>query len=149
MGFAVGDSEEKINEDAKKLVMEEVKKQFKPEFLNRIDEIIIFDPLTDKELLEIVGLLLHDVENRLQLLGIKLSVTDSAKQYLLSHGTDSAYGARPLKRAVQRYLEDPLAEEILRKKVKEHQCITVDCTDDKLNFTFSDIPEVANEEITP
>ena len=112
--------------------MEEVKKQFKPEFLNRIDEIIIFNPLTDKELLQIVDLLLHDVENRLQLLGIKISVTDKAKQYILSHGTDSAYGARPLKRAVQRYLEDPLAEEILRKKVKEHQQITVDCVDDKL-----------------
>ena len=147
LGFAVNDNaNEEVNDNAKKLVMEEVKKQFKPEFLNRIDEIIIFNPLTDKELLQIVDLLLHDVENRLQLLGIKISVTDKAKQYLLSHGTDSAYGARPLKRAVQRYLEDPLAEEILRKKVKEHQQITVDCVDDKLDFTFSDIPEVVDEQ---
>ena len=147
LGFAVNDNaNEEVNDNAKKLVMEEVKKQFKPEFLNRIDEIIIFNPLTDKELLQIVDLLLHDVENRLQLLGIKISVTDKAKQYILSHGTDSAYGARPLKRAVQRYLEDPLAEEILRKKVKEHQQITVDCVDDKLDFTFSDIPEVIDEQ---
>ncbi|OUO41699.1 ATP-dependent Clp protease ATP-binding subunit ClpC [Megamonas hypermegale] len=147
LGFAVNDNaNEEVNDNAKKLVMEEVKKQFKPEFLNRIDEIIIFNPLTDKELLQIVDLLLHDVENRLQLLGIKISVTDKVKQYLLSHGTDSAYGARPLKRAVQRYLEDPLAEEILRKKVKEHQQITVDCVDDKLDFTFSDIPEVVDEQ---
>lgn len=147
LGFAVNDNaNEEVNDNAKKLVMEEVKKQFKPEFLNRIDEIIIFNPLTDKELLQIVDLLLHDVENRLQLLGIKISVTDKAKQYILSHGTDSAYGARPLKRAVQRYLEDPLAEEILRKKVKEHQQITVDCVDDKLDFTFSDIPEVVDEQ---
>ena len=147
LGFAVNDNaDEEVNDNAKKLVMEEVKKQFKPEFLNRIDEIIIFNPLTDKELLQIVDLLLHDVENRLQLLGIKISVTDKAKQYILSHGTDSAYGARPLKRAVQRYLEDPLAEEILRKKVKEHQQITVDCVDDKLDFTFSDIPEVVDEQ---
>ncbi len=147
LGFAVNDNaNEEVNDNAKKLVMEEVKKQFKPEFLNRIDEIIIFNPLTDKELLQIVDLLLHDVENRLQLLGIKISVTDKAKQYILSHGTDSAYGARPLKRAVQRYLEDPLAEEILRKKVKKHQQITVDCVDDKLDFTFSDIPEVVDEQ---
>lgn len=147
LGFAVNDdADEEVNDNAKKLVMEEVKKQFKPEFLNRIDEIIIFNPLTDKELLQIVDLLLHDVANRLQLLGIKISVTDKVKQYLLSHGTDSAYGARPLKRAVQRYLEDPLAEEILRKKVKEHQQITVDCVDDKLDFTFSDIPEVMDEQ---
>ena len=147
LGFAINDNaNEEVNDNAKKLVMEEVKKQFKPEFLNRIDEIIIFNPLTDKELLQIVDLLLHDVENRLQLLGIKISVTDKAKQYILSHGTDSAYGARPLKRAVQRYLEDPLAEEILRKKVKEHQQITVDCVDDKLDFTFSDIPEVVDEQ---
>ena len=149
LGFAINDNaNEEVNDNAKKLVMEEVKKQFKPEFLNRIDEIIIFNPLTDKELLQIVDLLLHDVENRLQLLGIKISVTDKAKQYILSHGTDSAYGARPLKRAVQRYLEDPLAEEILRKKVKEHQQITVDCVDDKLDFTFSDIPEVVDEQDT-
>lgn len=147
LGFAINDNaNEEVNDNAKKLVMEEVKKQFKPEFLNRIDEIIIFNPLTDKELLQIVDLLLHDVENRLQLLGIKISVTDKAKQYILSHGTDSAYGARPLKRAVQRYLEDPLAEEILRKKIKEHQQITVDCVDDKLDFTFSDIPEVVDEQ---
>ncbi len=147
LGFAVNDNaNEEVNDNAKKLVMEEVKKQFKPEFLNRIDEIIIFNPLTDKELLQIVDLLLHDVANRLQLLGIKISVTDKVKQYLLSHGTDSAYGARPLKRAVQRYLEDPLAEEILRKKVKEYQQITVDCVDDKLDFTFSDIPEVVDEQ---
>ncbi|MBM6760931.1 ATP-dependent Clp protease ATP-binding subunit [Megamonas hypermegale] len=147
LGFAVNDNaNEEVNDNAKKLVMEEVKKQFKPEFLNRIDEIIIFNPLTDKELLQIVDLLLHDVENRLQLLGIKISVTDKAKQYILFHGTDNAYGARPLKRAVQRYLEDPLAEEILRKKIKEHQQITVDCVDDKLDFTFSDIPEVVDEQ---
>ena len=147
LGFAVNDNaNEEVNDNAKKLVMEEVKKQFKPEFLNRIDEIIIFNPLTDKELLQIVDLLLHDVENRLQLLGIKISVTDKAKQYILFHGTDSAYGARPLKRAVQRYLEDPLAEEILRKKIKEHQQITVDCVGDKLDFTFSDIPEVVDEQ---
>lgn len=147
LGFAVNNNEETAHNDAKKLVMEEVKKQFKPEFLNRIDEIIIFDPLTNKELLEIIDLLLHNLENRLQTMGMKLAVTDSAKQYLLAHGTDSAYGARPLKRAVQRYLEDRLAEEILRKNVKKHQLITVDCIEDKLNFSFTEINEVVDEQI--
>ncbi len=136
MGFAMGSgSEEAVKKDAKKQVMEEVKKQFKPEFLNRIDEIIIFDPLTNKELIQIVSLLLKDVDERLSEMGIKLTLGDDVKQYLLKNGTDTAYGARPLKRAVQRYLEDPLAEEILRKSIHAGQTIKVACIDDKLDFT--------------
>lgn len=138
MGFAMGSGEESVKRDAKKQVMEEVKKQFKPEFLNRIDEIIIFDPLTDKELMEIVSLLLRDVDKRLAEMGLKLELGDDVKQYLLKNGTDTAYGARPLKRAVQRYLEDPLAEEILRKSIHAGQTIKVSCCDDKLNFTVAD-----------
>lgn len=131
MGFALGSGDSSAKRDAKKAVMEEVKKQFKPEFLNRIDEIIIFDPLTDKELMEIVGLLIRDVEKRLDEMDIKLLVTDEAKQYLLKNGTDSAYGARPLKRAVQRYLEDPLAEELLRKSFTAAQTVKVTCESDE------------------
>ncbi len=151
MGFALsgnGDKHVPTKKEAKKLVMDEVKKQFKPEFLNRIDEIIIFDPLTNKELMQIVDLLLHDVDKRLKEMGIKLVVNDEVKQYLLDHGTDTAYGARPLKRAVQRYLEDPMAEEILRKSITDGQTITVSCVDDELKFTTEEANSADSVELT-
>lgn len=119
MGFAVNEDKQ-IKQNAKKIVMDEVKRQFKPEFLNRIDEIIIFEPLTDKELTQIVTLLLNDVQKRLAEMDIELIIKDEVKSYLLKHGTDTIYGARPLKRAVQRYLQDPLAEQLLQKKYKIH-----------------------------
>lgn len=114
MGFTVNEDKQ-IKQNAKKIVMDEVKRQFKPEFLNRIDEIIIFEPLTDKELTQIVTLLLNDVQKRLAEMDIELIIKDEVKSYLLKHGTDTIYGARPLKRAVQRYLQDPLAEQLLQK----------------------------------
>ena len=119
MGFAVNEDKQ-IKQNAKKIVMDEVKRQFKPEFLNRIDEIIIFEPLTDKELTQIVTLLLNDVQKRLAEMDIELIIKDEVKSYLLKHGTDTIYGARPLKRAVQRYLQDPLAEQLFQKKYKIH-----------------------------
>lgn len=138
MGFAVNNNND-IKQNAKKVVMDDVKKQFKPEFLNRIDEIIIFDPLTDKELTQIVTLLLNDVEKRLAEMNIELVIKDEVKSYLLKHGTNTIYGARPLKRAVQRYLQDPLAEELLQKHIKSKQKIIVDCVDDELTFKIDDI----------
>lgn len=125
MGFAVNEDKQ-IKQNAKKIVMDEVKRQFKPEFLNRIDEIIIFEPLTDKELTQIVTLLLNDVQKRLAEMDIELIIKDEVKSYLLKHGTDTIYGARPLKRAVQRYLQDPLAEQLLQKNIKSMQKIIVD-----------------------
>ena len=122
MGFAVNEDKQ-IKQNAKKIVMDEVKRQFKPEFLNRIDEIIIFEPLTDKELTQIVTLLLNDVQKRLAEMDIELIIKDEVKSYLLKHGTDTIYGARPLKRAVQRYLQDPLAEQLLQKSIKSMQKI--------------------------
>ena len=138
MGFAVNEDKQ-IKQNAKKIVMDEVKRQFKPEFLNRIDEIIIFEPLTDKELTQIVTLLLNDVQKRLAEMDIELIIKDEVKSYLLKHGTDTIYGARPLKRAVQRYLQDPLAEQLLQKSIKSMQKIIVDCVEDKLTFKVDDV----------
>lgn len=138
MGFAVNEDKQ-IKQNAKKIVMDEVKRQFKPEFLNRIDEIIIFEPLTDKELTQIVTLLLNDVQKRLAEMDIELIIKDEVKSYLLKHGTDTIYGARPLKRAVQRYLQDPLAEQLLQKNIKSMQKIIVDCVEDKLTFKVDDV----------
>lgn len=143
MGFATNN---KVNtkDNAKQAVMIEVKKQFKPEFLNRIDELIIFEPLTDKELRKIVTLLIDDVAKRLAEMKIRLHISDEVKTYLLTHGTDTDYGARPLKRAVQRYLEDPIADELLKKQLQENQQIIVNCVENKLTFSIEDI-EVEDE----
>lgn len=145
MGFAVNEDKQ-IKQNAKKIVMDEVKRQFKPEFLNRIDEIIIFEPLTDKELTQIVTLLLNDVQKRLAEMDIELIIKDEVKSYLLKHGTDTIYGARPLKRAVQRYLQDPLAEKLLQKNIKSMQKIIVDCVEDKLTFKVDDVLPTENIE---
>lgn len=145
MGFAVNEDKQ-IKQNAKKNVMDEVKRQFKPEFLNRIDEIIIFEPLTDKELTQIVTLLLNDVQKRLAEMDIELIIKDEVKSYLLKHGTDTIYGARPLKRAVQRYLQDPLAEQLLQKSIKSMQKIIVDCVEDKLTFKVDDVLPTENIE---
>lgn len=145
MGFAVNEDKQ-IKQNAKKIVMNEVKRQFKPEFLNRIDEIIIFEPLTDKELTQIVTLLLNDVQKRLAEMDIELIIKDEVKSYLLKHGTDTIYGARPLKRAVQRYLQDPLAEQLLQKSIKSMQKIIVDCVEDKLTFKVDDVLPTENIE---
>lgn len=145
MGFAVNEDKQ-IKQNAKKIVMDEVKRQFKPEFLNRIDEIIIFEPLTDKELTQIVTLLLNDVQKRLAEMDIELIIKDEVKSYLLKHGTDTIYGARPLKRAFQRYLQDPLAEQLLQKSIKSMQKIIVDCVEDKLTFKVDDVLPTENIE---
>ena len=145
MGFAVNEDKQ-IKQNAKKIVMDEVKRQFKPEFLNRIDEIIIFEPLTDKELTQIVTLLLNDVQKRLAEMDIELIIKDEVKSYLLKHGTDTIYGARPLKRAVQLYLQDPLAEQLLQKSIKSMQKIIVDCVEDKLTFKVDDVLPTENIE---
>lgn len=145
MGFAVNEDKQ-IKQNAQKIVMDEVKRQFKPEFLNRIDEIIIFEPLTDKELTQIVTLLLNDVQKRLAEMDIELIIKDEVKSYLLKHGTDTIYGARPLKRAVQRYLQDPLAEQLLQKNIKSMQKIIVDCVEDKLTFKVDDVLPTENIE---
>lgn len=145
MGFAVNEDKQ-IKQNAKKIVIDEVKRQFKPEFLNRIDEIIIFEPLTDKELTQIVTLLLNDVQKRLAEMDIELIIKDEVKSYLLKHGTDTIYGARPLKRAVQRYLQDPLAEQLLQKNIKSMQKIIVDCVEDKLTFKVDDVLPTENIE---
>lgn len=145
MGFTVNEDKQ-IKQNAKKIVMDEVKRQFKPEFLNRIDEIIIFEPLTDKELTQIVTLLLNDVQKRLAEMDIELIIKDEVKSYLLKHGTDTIYGARPLKRAVQRSLQDPLAEQLLQKNIKSMQKIIIDCVEDKLTFKVDDVLPTENIE---
>ena len=118
LGFGSTDAS---NEQAEiqKNVMSELKREFRPEFLNRIDEIIVFNKLTEKEIKQIIDIMLKQVDGRLKEQKIELEVTEELKDFLVKKGTDSAYGARPLRRAIQSYLEDKLAEEMLDGKIKK------------------------------
>ncbi len=107
---------------------------FRPEFLNRVDEIVVFDSLTKEQLLQIIDLLLKSTSEALLNKEITLEVSDSAKQYILEKGTDLKYGARPLRRAIQRYIEDEISDMILKGEVLPYQHLTVDFEDNKLIF---------------
>lgn len=140
MGFSTGSDSAKDREAsfavAKKEIMADVKRFFRPEFLNRIDEIIVFKPLEQKDLRQIVDILLKDLTKRLGEKGVALDWTTAADDVLVEEGTDFAYGARPLKRAIQKLVEDPIAEMILSSSVKEGNTIHVDSLDKKkLVFT--------------
>ena len=118
------DNEEKEYEGIKKNVMEELKKEFKPEFLNRIDEIIVFHKLEDKEIRQIINIMLKNVSKLLEKQGIKLEVDEKAKNLIAKKGTDKSYGARPLKRAIQTMVEDKIAEAMLDGKINNEVKIT-------------------------
>jgi ATP-dependent Clp protease ATP-binding subunit ClpA len=115
-------------------IMESLKSTFRPEFLNRVDEIIPFDSLTSKELIKIVDLLLDKTRIAMSNHDLKLDVTQEAKEFLLEKGTDLKYGARPLRRAIQRYIEDEIAERILTGEFSNGKTIKVSVSEDKLVF---------------
>lgn len=140
MGFSTGGDSDKDRqasfEIAKKEIMADVKRFFRPEFLNRIDEIIVFKPLEQKDLRQIVDILLKDLTKRLGEKGVAMDWTTAADDVLVQEGTDFAYGARPLKRAIQKLVEDPISEMLLGGDVKDGNTIHVDSLDKKkLVFT--------------
>ena len=118
-------------------VMSEVKKLFKPEFLNRVDDIVVFHSLTDEQLLSIVDLLIEDLRDRLVARGNNIVLTPGAKAFIAKEGTDAAYGARPLRRAIQTLVEDPLSEKILEGDLDAGKVVTVDEQDGKLTFEWA------------
>jgi ATP-dependent Clp protease ATP-binding subunit ClpE len=111
-----------------------LKEIFRPEFLNRVDEIVNFDSLNEEQLIEIIDLLLKNTEAALANKEMKLEISKEAKMHLLNKGTDLKYGARPLRRAIQRYVEDEISEMILKSEISEYQTIKVDMEGDKLIF---------------
>ena len=117
--------------------MEALKEKFRPEFLNRIDDIIVFRNLTKEETAKIAGLLLGSLRKRLAVMGVKLYVTDLAMDLIIEKGYDEQYGARPLKRVIQRNIEDRLSEEILKGNLVENSSITVDEIDGEFSFRKS------------
>ena len=118
--------------EAKKSVMDAVKRHFRPEFLNRIDEMIVFRPLTEEDLKHIVSILMSDVTKRLKERELQLEITSEAMQLLVKEGSDFTMGARPLKRAIQRLIEDPVSDLILKGDVTEGKTIKVDVKDNEI-----------------
>lgn len=121
----------------KNKIMETLKDTFRPEFLNRIDEIVIFEQLSKEQLLQIVDLMIQDIKNVLQDKDISLQLSKEAKDFLLEKGTDLKYGARPLRRAIQRYIEDELSDMILKSELKNGQSIAVAKANNALKFDIS------------
>lgn len=126
LGFVTVQDDSKEHEDMKKNVMDELKRTFKPEFLNRIDDTIVFHALSEKNVRDIAGLMLKELKNRVQAqMDIELKFTDNMKKYIFEKGYDKKYGARPLRRAIQTYVEDELAEAILAGGVHKGEVATV------------------------
>jgi ATP-dependent Clp protease ATP-binding subunit ClpC len=134
IGFTPAD-EGYTYEKMKERLMEEAKRLFKPEFMNRLDDLVVFRQLTRDDMIKIVEIEANKIISRMKFKEIEVVLTKEAKEFLIEKGYDPNYGARPLRRAVERYLEDPLAEEILRGTVKPSETIEVSVKDGKLTFT--------------
>ena len=135
LGFITQNDEKSDHERMRSGVMEEVKNTFKPEFINRIDEIVVFRTLNDDDLKKIVTLQTKELCDRaLEARGIKLRITDSAKKLVAKRGNDKKFGARPIRRAIQTMLEDPLAVEILEGRFSEGDEVTIRAKGDKIYF---------------
>ena len=122
----------------KNKILDNLKQVFRPEFLNRVDEIVVFESLIKEQLLQIVDLMLKDTYSALNDKNITLEISNAAKEFILEKGTNLKFGARPLRRAIQRHLEDELSEKILRSELKDGNHVKVDLKDDNLNFIILD-----------
>jgi ATP-dependent Clp protease ATP-binding subunit ClpC len=126
LGFSIGDEGGLSYDEMKERVMSELKKVFRPELLNRIDEVIVFHKLEKSEILQVVDLLMKRVREEMGKHGVVVELTDEARELLVEQGYDPAMGARPLRRAIQRLIEDPLADFILGRELSPESTIVVD-----------------------
>jgi ATP-dependent Clp protease ATP-binding subunit ClpC len=143
VGFATTARIEHEDEANKAVIEKALKRTFSPEFLNRIDDVVIFNSLTKENIFSIIDILMKGVMKRLSNLGFSMELTEDAKSFIAEKGYDIQFGARPLHRAIQKYLEDPLAEQILNLNVKPGDVLVADLDQDKtrLKFTFKPIEE--------
>jgi ATP-dependent Clp protease ATP-binding subunit ClpC len=137
LGFRTEDTKQSY-EKMKERVTSEMKKIFSPEFLNRVDEVIVFHPLGEEEIKKIIELMINQLNERLGEQGIKIELTKEAFSFIAKKGFDPSYGARPLRRTIQRYIEDPLAEEVLKEKGEREGEIVISWkeNEEKLNFEW-------------
>ena len=138
MGFTSAGNRGLSDKEIKSRVETELKHLFRPEFLNRVDEIVVFKSLTDEQLRQVVDLMITDLRNRLIAQGMSIELTDAARDLVAREGTDPIYGARPLRRAIQTLIEDPLAEELLANNWRPGDVIKVDVEDDRLTFSHGE-----------
>ena len=139
IGFAArkeeAETQKQVYDTMKEKVLAEMKKTFRPEFINRIDEIIVFHQLTEEQLRSIVDLMVKDLQERLADRKLSVELSDKARSWLSREGYDPVYGARPLRRAIERYVENPLSTRLLRGEFNEGDTVIVDLGDDGLTFT--------------
>ena len=136
VGFGTSAKENQIDSNTRSIIENALKKSFAPEFLNRVDDVMIFNTLEKKHIHKIIDIELDQLFERISDLGYTLNLTDKAKDYIAEKGFDKAYGARPLKRAIQKYIEDPLAEEIINSKLKDGDTIIMDLDKKKDELTI-------------
>jgi ATP-dependent Clp protease ATP-binding subunit ClpC len=143
VGFATASRMENAEENNKAVIEKALKRTFSPEFLNRIDDVVVFNSLTKENIFEIIDILMKGVMKRLTNLGFSMELTEEAKNFIADKGYDSQFGARPLHRAIQKYLEDPLAEEILNMSIKAGDIMVanLDETKEKIKFTLKEEPK--------
>ena len=154
VGFATTAKTVSADDTGRGVIEKALKRTFSPEFLNRIDDVVIFNSLEEKHISEIIDIIMKDVLKRLGALGFTLSLTEDAKKYIAEKGYDQQFGARPLHRAIQKYLEDPLAEEILNHRIKSGDVVVASFNDEEKKIVFAiTSPEVqiipANEDPHP
>jgi ATP-dependent Clp protease ATP-binding subunit ClpC len=142
VGFATSAKTSGAEDSSRGVIEKALKRTFSPEFLNRIDDVVIFNSLEAKHINMIIDIIMKDVLKRLNTLGFSMTLTDSAKSFIAEKGYDPQFGARPLHRAIQKYLEDPLAEEILNHRIKAGDLVTADFneTDKKIVFQIDHTP---------
>jgi ATP-dependent Clp protease ATP-binding subunit ClpC len=145
LGFGLDDLNSEY-ERMEKMVREEVKKAFNPEFLNRLDDIVVFRPLERKDMTRIVDLLINELESRLSSRDIKVQVSDPVRELIIEKGFDPQLGARPLRRSIQKLLEDPLADEILRGKVSDKTVLKVGRKGEQLTFSSASSVATAKKD---
>lgn len=138
VGFVTGDDEKDKYERMKNKILDEIKRGFRPEFINRVDDIIVFHSLNEEHLKEIVTLMLDNMTKRLKEQGVEVEITNETKALIIKNGYNLSYGARPLRRSIQRLIEDRLSEEMLKGTFKKGNKIIVDVKDDEINITVNE-----------
>ena len=155
-GFAAAKKSRSEKDEMREGVEEALKQAFRPEFLNRIDEIIVFDSLVEDDIQQIVAIIGAEVTARVAEMGVAMEITDAARDWLAEEGFDKVFGARPLRRAVQRHVENPMAKRILGGEFRSGDSVTVDREEpddpddprgDRLTFTLSERPEAPQGKI--
>lgn len=147
VGFATQARQEAAKDHSKGVIQNALKRTFSPEFLNRIDDVVIFNSLGQEEIFKIIDITLKDLHGRLEGMGYTLTLTEDAKKFVAEKGFDPQFGARPLHRAIQKYLEDPLAEFILNEDLEDGAALQAQMGEDNESLTIAMAKAVDSEDV--